>query len=181
MPTSERIVKNRNMKCLYFPSRITSTMEKILNYPLAIVEAPMGYGKTTSVREYLKNKDVTTLWLLIYDSSTDAFWNGLCELLSELDSSRSQRLKLLGFPNDSVSIQEALNILGGIDLPKETVIVIDDYHLIGGAEVNRFVELLVTNEVENLHIVLNARYTEFQITEELKLKGYLHHVAKETL
>ncbi len=85
----------------------------------------------------------------------------------------------LGFPDDSVSIHEALHIIGTIDFPEKSVIVIDDYYLAGGALVNAFIEFVVRNELSNLHIVLITRYIEIQNIEELELKGYLNHVKKE--
>lgn len=112
--------KQRKTRSLYFSERITEAMNGIFDYPLTIVEAPMGYGKTTAVREHLNNTDANVLWQRVYDSSTDS------------------------------------------------------------SGVNNFIELLLGNEITNLHIVLIARFTELQSLEELTLKGYLHHVTKET-
>jgi uncharacterized membrane protein YeiB len=39
---------------LYFPRRIAEAMNKIFDFPLTVVEAPMGYGKTTAVRSILE-------------------------------------------------------------------------------------------------------------------------------
>jgi hypothetical protein len=49
---------------------------------------------------------------------------------------------LLGFPDDSVSRQEALKLIEGLELTVETVLVIDDYHLIDNSLVNSFIEFL---------------------------------------
>ena len=87
----------------------------------------------------------------------------------------------MGFPDDRISSQEALNLLEDIELPVKTVLVIDDYHLIDSPAVNGFIELLVENEIDNLHIVLTARFTKYQKLEELTLKGYLHYISKEIL
>lgn len=173
-------VKPYNTKSLYFSDSITEAMEGIFDHPLTIVEAPMGYGKTTAVREYLNHTEANVLWQRVYDSSPNGFWDSFGRLFREVDDYRSQSLVQLGFPDDSVSIQEALHIIEEIELTVKTVLVIDDYHLIDSSGVNRFIEMLVGNEVTNLHIVLTARFTELQSLEELTLKGYLHHVTKET-
>ena len=39
-----------NVKKLYFTQRIVDVLAGIYIYPLTVVEAPMGYGKTTAVR-----------------------------------------------------------------------------------------------------------------------------------
>ena len=89
-------------------------------------------------------------------------------------------LRRLAFPMTAFSMQEALKLIGEIELPAETALVIDDYHLISATDVSRFIWFLVVNEIDHLHIVLTARFVErFQI-EELSLKGYLHYIEKET-
>ena len=174
------IAKHYSTKSLYFSERITEAMGRIFDYPLTIVEAPMGYGKTTAVREHLNNTGALVLWQRVNDGSTYSYWNGFGRLFGKLDDYRSQSLVQLGFPNDSISRQEALNIIKDIELPAQTVLVIDDYHLIDSSDVNSFIEFLVRNEIDNLHIVLTARFTELINLDELMLKGYSHHITKET-
>ncbi len=174
------IAKRCNTKSLYFSERIIEAMHRIFDHPLTIVEAPMGYGKTTAVREYLNNTGALVLWQRVNDSSINSYWHGFGRLFGKLDDYRSQSLVQLGFPNDSVSRQEALNIIEAIELPAQTVLVIDDYHLIDSSDVNSLIEFLVRNEIDNLHIVLTVRFTELQNLDELRLKGYLHHITKET-
>ena len=109
-----------NTRDLYFSERITNAMRQIPDYPLTIVEAPMGYGKTTAVRERLKNTGAHVLWQKVNDSSTNSYWRGFGSLFGEFDDYRSQSLVQLGFPNDSVSRQEAFNIIEEIKLPAQT-------------------------------------------------------------
>ena len=174
------ITKRYNQKALYFSDKLREGLDSIFEYPLTIVEAPMGYGKTTAVREYLNNTDANVLWQRIYDSSITGFWATFCRLFSKLDAGRSHNLEQLGFPNDSVSLQEALKLIEDIELPKENVLVIDDYHLLSQTQVGSFIEFLVLNEIYNLHIVLSARFIEYLSIEELSLKGYLCHITTET-
>lgn len=169
-----------NTKSLYFSSRITRALEGILDHPLTIIEAPMGYGKTTSVREYLRNAGVDMLWQRVYDSGAASFWNGFARLFRELDDDRSQSLAHLRLPDDDISRQEAIKLIKGFKLPGKTVIVIDDYHHINIPGVNSFIELLAENKIDHLHIVLTTRIAKFQRLEELVLKGCLHHITKET-
>lgn len=174
------IAKRYNQKALYFSDKLREGLDNIFVYPLTIVEAPMGYGKTTAVREYLNKTDANVLWQRIYDSSITGFWSAFCRLFSKLDADRSHNLEQLGFPNDSVSLQEALKLIEDIKLSKKNVLVIDDYHLLSGTEVGSFIKFLVVNEIDNLHIVLSARFIELLSIEELSLKGYLCHITNET-
>jgi len=174
-----RNAKGYNVKSLYFSERITEAMKEVINYPLTIVEAPMGYGKTTAVRELLGGSDVELLWLRVNDSSISGLWDEFCRQMDELDQNCSQSLAALGFPGDSTSRREALNIIEDVELKGKTVLVIDDYHVVEYPEWNDFIEFLVMNKITDLHLVLTARHTRFQRAEELKLKGYMLHIEKE--
>lgn len=169
--------KTRN---LYFSERIIKTMNEIYNYPLTIVEAPLGYGKTTAVKEHLTNSNANILWHKVYDSSVKNFWDGICSLLDKMDSNRSHSLAQLGFPNDIVSMQEAIRLIEHIELSEKTVLFIDDYHHLNDTEAGNFIKYLTVNEIENLHIVLTARFIDFPYMEELMLKDYLLYITKET-
>ena len=166
-------------KNLYFSEKIKRSMLKILNYPLTIVEAPMGYGKTTAVSNQLSFYNVNVMLQRVYDNSLTNFWSGFCHLFSQFDEERFKSLLELEFPYDSVSESAALNILKSIELPEGSVIVIDDYHLVECDEANSFIEYIVISEMLNFNIVLNTRFTFFPRLEELKLKEYLYHVKKE--
>ena len=173
-------IRQYNTKSLYFPDRIAEAMGGIFNYPLTIVEAPMGYGKTTAVKEYLNRSDVQVLWQKVCNNSLTSFWNGFSRLFEQLSEDNSQNLIRLGFPDDSFLMQEALKIIEEIELPPQTIMVIDDYHLVESPVINRIIEFLTINEITNLHLVLITRFTQLQNLEELKLKSYLHHIEKET-
>ena len=151
--------KMHNARSIYFPDRITNAMGEILDYPLTIVEAPMGYGKTTAGRECMKNFGVNMQWQRVYDNSMHGFWTGFCNMFSEFDVECSKSLSQLGFPNDSVSRQEALNIIAAIVFPMKTILVIDDYHVVERPEIDDFIEYLVRNEIKidlNSRAMLNA-------------------------
>jgi LuxR family transcriptional regulator, maltose regulon positive regulatory protein len=169
-----------NPKRLFFPNRMIQALDKIFDHSLAIVEAPMGYGKTTAVREYLKLAKAVVLWQSIYNGATAGFWHGFCKLFAELDKTCSLNLVHLGLPDDNVSRQEALELIEGIPLSGKTVLVLDDYHLIQNPDIHEFVIFLVRNKLPNLHIVLITRLASLESLDELKLKGYACHIAKET-
>jgi len=171
--------KQYNLKSLYFSDRIAKTMNGFLDHPLTIVEAPMGYGKTTFVRESLKNIDADVLWQKVYDSSISGFWKGFCRQLGEVNRDRAISLAALGFPSDSTTRYEAMSLIEDMKLQKDTVLVIDDYHAVACSQTNTFIEFLVNNEIPYLHLTLIARHTGIQGIEELKLKGHLLHIRKE--
>jgi LuxR family maltose regulon positive regulatory protein len=122
--------KEYNLKSLYFPERITEILNQISEYLLTIIEAPMGYGKTTAIREWLNNTEINYLWQRVYDDSIVNFWQGFVKLLCDLGGESVSSLIRYQFPDDTISIREIIRIIEKIELPNKVILVIDDYHLI---------------------------------------------------
>lgn len=173
--------KQENTKNIYLSDKLIKELDAIFNYPLTIVEAPMGYGKTTAVRERFNQVDANVLWLRIHDSSKTAFWKRFCDLFGMIDQSGAMSLSQLEFPDDGAMVHEALNIIKGIPFSEETLMVMDDYQLVSDAETDSFLEAFIKSEIPHLRIVLISRHQVFRNLDELKLKGYLHHITKEAL
>jgi len=157
---------------------INQALNKIWEYPLTVVEAPMGYGKTTAVKEFLKGSHVEVLWQTILDESVTAFWNGLIRMVRKLDPAGADSLAGLGVPSNSVFLEEAVRIMENIEFPARTIIILDDYHLLSCGDIDKFIELLVKSEVPNLHIVIISRCVFGDNTTELLLKGYCSVIEK---
>ena len=170
-----------NSKAIFLSDKIRLQLERIPQYPCTIIEAPMGYGKTTAVREHLVNMACRVLWQKVFSESVSGFWLAFCRQFRELDALRAEYLRQLGFPGDSTTKEKALELIAGA-LPSSGVIwVIDDYHLADCPEVADFIEYLLWNELPDLHIVLTARHTHFINLEEMALKGYVNHIRKDVL
>ena len=168
-----------NTRAIYLSDKLRRQMARIPEFPCTLIEAPMGYGKTTAVREYLKDTSACVLWLHIYDDSVTGFWTTFCRVLKEVDTRCAENLEQLGFPSDSVAMHEALRLIGEMSLSNKTILVLDDYHLVSSIDVSNFLRLLIISEIEHLHIILTARFVERFRIEELALKGFLYHIEKE--
>ena len=85
--------KHYNARGLFFSERLTAALRKIPDYFLTIVEAPMGYGKTTAVKEYLNQANVEWLWQTVYDQETMHFWHDFCQLVASVDGECACKLE----------------------------------------------------------------------------------------
>jgi LuxR family maltose regulon positive regulatory protein len=156
---------------LYTRKSLIQSLEGIWQYPLTVVQAPMGYGKTTAVREFLTNCQARILWQTVFDSSTAAFWSGFSRLLGRVAPACGRSLAGLGVPGDSMLREEAVELIGAVKFPVPTVIVIDDYHLLSSALIDRFFQRLIRADIPGLHIVIVSRSRFGENTAELALKG----------
>lgn len=163
--------------------RVNRALESIFNYPLTVVEAPIGYGKTTAVREFLLNRGGTILWLTFLSSEDTAsfFWDSLSAEIGRLDTETGTRLKNLGFPADVPQMVNVLSILNELDFDENTVLVIDDFHLVKNPQIGAFLTLIIRKSPENLHIAVVTRDTSTLDISELIAKGLCNILPQQTL
>ncbi len=162
--------------------RVNRTLESMFDYLLTVIEAPIGYGKTTAVREFLSNRGGMILWLTFLSSVDTAsfFWNALSAEIGRLDAEAGSRLKNLGFPADAPQMVNVMSILNGLDFGENTVLVIDDFHLAKNPQIVAFLALMIKEPPENLHIAIITRDTSALDISELTAKGLCNILPQQT-
>ncbi len=162
-----------NPENMYISQRLTDRLAQMERYPLTVIEAPMGYGKTMGVRSYLKRRMTAYVWQSSMDSSPDYFWKQFCRSFSQIDSEIAQELEAVGFPEDSVLSCMAVHLMNTASIDQHTLLIIDDYQLVFSQKLNYFFQTVARENISNLHVVLIGRNRFDSCREELKLKGFL--------
>ena len=73
----------------YFSDRLTRKLDQLRASPVAIIEAPSGYGKTTAVREYLQANLPQSAEVYLFtavDEAPVAGYGRLCREIKKIDS-----------------------------------------------------------------------------------------------
>lgn len=150
----------RNTKFLERP-RINKFLSAVYDYPLAILEAPMGYGKTTAVKKFIEAEKLQNFWFTFPDLSNSeiAFWNKFTDEIMKLEAQAGLVLKSLGLPDDAPQTEKVLQILSGIIAGKKFLMVLDDYHMIRDTELKKLIMRLAREELDGLHILIITRDT----------------------
>ena len=164
---------------LFLRKAVTAALDRIWQSPLTVIEAPMGYGKTTAVRAYLEKSAACVLWKTLETDSVSSFWQGFVRLWEKIDIDCARRLSQLGFPESPRFVEEAVRLMEMPALTVPTVIVIDDYHLLCSPEVDWLLESLIKTEIPNLHLVIMSRVIFGENANELALKGYCNLIGKQ--
>ena len=162
-----------NPENMYISKRLTDRLSQMEHYPLTVIEAPMGYGKTMGVRSYLKKNMISYVWQSAMDPSPDYFWKQFCRSFSQIDSEIAQELEAMGFPADNVLACMAAHLMSTASIEQNTLLIIDDYHVVFSEKLNRFFQTAARENIPKLHIVLIGRNQFDSCREELKLKGFL--------
>ena len=142
----------------YFSQSLTSQLVKIPAYPVTVMEAPCGFGKTTAVREYFKSFPEGTRrhWYTCLGEPASIAWAGICWLFSQVDEDAAEKLTKLQMPTMNTMIYVA-PILQNLRCTQETYLVIDNYHLVGCLIPRELISIFSLHGHPKLHIVFITR------------------------
>lgn len=189
---STKFINPTTAKDVIWVACFLEKMKQSDNYPVILVRAGAGYGKSTMVSKYfgLSKKDYFWLTITEEDSELPVFLNNL------LLSVRTRRPDLAGEALRMLEESEDLNsswkyVLNSLinDLhrmtPKDrhSYLVIDDYHLIQKQpDNNRALEYLIRHLPPGTHIVVTSRYPYTLLpVSKWKLKGHALIIEEEDL
>ncbi|MFX4262444.1 LuxR C-terminal-related transcriptional regulator [Pelotomaculum propionicicum] len=148
------------------------------DYPLTLVVAAMGYGKTVAVRDFLDEMKADYVWLNVESDETSAhiIWNSLTRQFAENEPEIGARLNALGFPASASHRDRVFDLIEEWTYLKNKVLVVDDYHFANLPELDMLLEKLVRKRITDLHLLIISRTRPEINIEDLKLKGYCHQL-----
>lgn len=181
LPKWRRILLKKNK--ILKRERVNCVLKSILDYPLTIVEAPIGYGKTTAVREFLAAMGVSVIWVSFFseNDTPEAFWNRLAAGVGSLDPAAGIRLKSLGIPANESQATTIVSIMSELEYSADTTLVIDDFHLAKSMRVTGLFRRFVMEMPRDFHIVFITRDTSNIDISELFAKGQCNILPQQTL
>ena len=140
----------------FFPERLAARLRRISDYPVTLVEAPPGFGKTTAVREYLRSdlpEDARENWHTCLGETPRQAWEGICRLFREVDSGLAEDLR--------EQYPDSAEALGGIAGRMRECsgggaacfIVVDNYQLFEIPPRRELIDAFSSHADANLHII----------------------------
>ncbi|MCL2175483.1 MAG: LuxR C-terminal-related transcriptional regulator [Treponema sp.] len=141
--------------------RLHALLKQAMNYPLVIVCAGSGYGKTRAVHSFLSNYNAIAPWMQVSerDNIPLRIWECICGMSSMISQEYSSRLREIGFPKTD----EAFSIFNDTMKqyiaahPGKIIGVFDDFHLLHNPEILNFFERLVNSSPSNMPVIMISR------------------------
>lgn len=170
------------------PDRLKAKLRQIAAYPLTLVSAPMGYGKTTAVKAYLSGPDggdwespPTVLWQHLYGSGVPDFWEDFSAAFEAADPSFSGALREIPLPADSAGQRAFLRLFRRFCLqkPEPVVLVLDCVKLDGYQEIRDFLHFFVQSLPENFHLILIGRSRDLKNDDFFRIYGLVNSITFE--
>jgi ATP-dependent transcriptional regulator len=163
--------------------RIFNDLAAAYDFPLTIVEAPMGFGKTTAVKSFFAFEKAQPLWITFRNSENSSvfFWDAFTDAIGKADEKAGAALRGLGFPADAPGLDKTLFILNNMTFQNKFLLVLDDYHLSQNLQLNRLILQFAQEEITDFHMIIITRdTTDFDFVELLS-KGLCYVVSREKL
>jgi len=113
-----------------------------VKYPLVVVYAGAGYGKTTAVDEFLNGYNVAKAWIRLSerDNVGGRFWENYYHSISNVNETMAEELSKMDFPKNEDDLNRYKKIIQKNIVEEKRVLVIDDYHCIEDPSVLQFME-----------------------------------------
>ncbi|KPV48908.1 hypothetical protein SE17_35545, partial [Kouleothrix aurantiaca] len=143
--------------------RLIERCAAALAAPLTLIAAPAGSGKTTLLSSWLSQIDAQggrSAWLALDASDNDpvTFLRYLVAAIQTFaPNAGSSTLALLRtpLPPPPVLLAPLINDLASLNI--DCVLVLDDYHLAGAAEISAMISFLLEHFPPRLHLVISSR------------------------
>ena len=160
--------------------RLTALLDGALDARLLLVSAPPGFGKTTALVDWLAASSTEHAWLTLDAADNDPvrflryLWAAVATMADEAGSMAA----------DSPAAQapdviaEIAAILGE---RSPSLLVLDDYHLIVSAEVQRDVSLLLDRLPNHVNLAISTRVDPALPLARLRARGDLLEVRADAL
>ena len=174
----------------------------VLTYPLVVLTAPMGYGKTTIAQELLRcfpgtdtkgtNRGQETLvgktFMRTYylpmpsgESSAAYLWERDRAVLTADGSPIADIMHRGTFPFDIAQRTKAFEDTKAFTAKEPNLFVVDDYHFMHASEYEAYLERLIRAAIPGLSILILSRSRPALPLEELRMKGLCTVFDKEIL
>jgi LuxR family maltose regulon positive regulatory protein len=141
--------------------KLLDLLDGAISSKLILVAAPPGYGKTTLLSVWIKERDFPTAWLSIdpEDNDSSSFLRYLIEALHSISPKIGQVSLALLKSSQTSSAQEVLTALLNdlTQIEQDSTLVLDDYHSIENQEVHDHLTYLLDHLPPRMHIVIASR------------------------
>jgi len=143
---------------------------------LTLIVAPAGWGKTTLLSAWAASV-LALAWVSLDAGDNDPirFWTYIIAALNRLHPGVGETPLALLYASSSPPIEAVLTsqLNALFQLPMETVLVLDDYHLIESQSIHDALTYLVEHLPANAHLVLASRSDPLLPLARLRARGAL--------
>lgn len=144
-------------------NRVTQKLEYSSNYPLTILEAGTGYGKSTSILSFINNQECPIYWFTISGTERDPKLF-LAKLFTAFNQHEypigDETLKIIDAP-EATSTEALIAFVNAVTthITQDAYLVLDDFHLVSDVpDVLGFLDWIIEHLPSKLHVIISTRH-----------------------
>ncbi|GAU77624.1 LuxR C-terminal-related transcriptional regulator [Fusibacter sp. 3D3] len=136
------------------PEALQKRLEDIHHYPLIILQAASGFGKTTVISEYLHQSYAHQVyWYTCMGEPLRKAWNGICKTFAHIDPNAAKKLEALDYPTQE-NLVDMVAIMRACEVSGDTWLILDNFQCIQGELPQRILHAFSSHGCSELHIVV---------------------------
>lgn len=162
---------------------VLQKLDQMMKKQIVFITAPMGYGKTTIVREYLKEHHYDVVNWFYFGKNADeeqVFVRQMANVFAQNGNKRAQEMEHT-YAKVSYYELETYTRMLKLAITKETVCIFDDYHLCHLKYMNKLIEIVASMEIPHFHLIVIGRYYPEIPYLEMQMKGQCELLEKKDL
>lgn len=164
--------------------RLTARVNAGVRGPLTLLSAPAGFGKTQLLAEWAAEGARAIAWLTLSseDNNYVRFFRYLSSAFQEVEPQLSDAILDYLQTAESSRLEMATLLINEISaIPKDLILVLDEYHVLGDSSIIASLNFLVKNLPPNLHLVIASRSEPSIDLALLRARGQVTEVGVDDL
>ncbi|MDR0497694.1 MAG: LuxR C-terminal-related transcriptional regulator [Treponema sp.] len=163
--------------------RLNNLFMEAARYPLVVVCAGAGYGKTSAVLDFAEEYQATTIWVQISerDNVGGRFWENFINTMVQLNKPFANAISKLGFPDTQDKLNHFSAIVREMAEVKRRIIVFDDFHFIESPSMIHFAENIIHIVPPGSSLILISRSTPQINTAGMVSRGQIFNISEGDL
>src|SRR6266566_8460953 len=159
-------------------SQLLEVLDQSRSFPLTLLSASAGFGKTTLLSAWASQSSSQIAWLSLDDQDNDPtrFWVYVIAALrhsgSRLSAVGEAALAMLQSPQPPLltgALTSLINELAALE--QETVLILDDYHMISEQAIHESLQFVLDHLPSCLHLLLASRVDPQLPLARLRARG----------
>jgi ATP/maltotriose-dependent transcriptional regulator MalT len=166
-------------------TRLFERLDAGLSRKLTLIAAPAGFGKTTLVSAWVKERGITTAWLSLDKDDNDPgrYWSYFITALQTVEAGIGEDglalLRSMPSPSFESILHRLLNEIGNIQT--RFVLVQDDFHVIENQQIQEGIQFLVNHLPSSMNLILSTRANPPWPIARLRGRGEITELRVEDL
>ncbi len=167
--------------------RVTGLLKQSLNYPLTVLVAGTGYGKSTSILSFIETLDIPVFWYSVSATDRDpqVFLANLFTAFNQHGSKLGQEALRMHEGSETEPLDSLVTLVNTLStqLTGPALFVLDDFHTVTqSSEVMTLMNWLIEHLPTHLHVLIASRTApEFASMNQKRVKGQVLELGPEQL